>query len=216
MKYVPAQPPVTRDPQQVAEFLMRELRRISDSIGSLVQDGWDDLKNPAQSINLAGSPAPPAIDDTVSAAAATGTLLFSGSLENVIAGIQQVPHAVRLGVPLYPHIHWSLPGGGASTEGVTWVFYYKHLGNPSATFGAWVGPWTGSFVVGNPAIANQHLITEFSLIDMSNVRESACIAWRIHRLGNADSLNATARLIEFDLHARHDRFGSPGIYGGPA
>lgn len=216
MRYVPAQPPVTRDPQQVAEFLMRELRRISDSIGSLSQDGWDDLKMPAQSINLAGSAVAPSVDNSGSAGAVPGTLLFPGNLDADIAGVQQVPHAVRLGVPLYPHIHWSLPGGGASTEGVTWVFYYRHLGNPSATFGAWVGPWTGSFVVGNPGLVNQHMITEFSQIEMVSARESACIAWRLRRLGNTDSLGGVARLIEFDLHARHDRFGSPGLYGGPA
>ena len=60
---------------------------------------WDDLRFPANAINPPGAAADP-IRNT-----STGMLEFSGSADNVIAGIAQMPHAWRAGTSIRPHLH---------------------------------------------------------------------------------------------------------------
>ena len=180
------------DPNKVAEFVMPPL------------GAWDDLRFPAQGINPVGLAAPPAVDDVLTDFA--GTLLFSGSLENVIAGVAQMPHAWRRGSTLKPYIHWSKPVGSASA--VDWVFYYRHIGNIGGTADAWVGPIAGTLSVGSPSSTNSHCITSFGEIDMTGRRESAMICWQIRRLGNTDADTGTARLLEFDIHFQSDKLGT--------
>lgn len=175
----------------------------SDARG-LVTPVWDDLRFPAQGINPAGAVDAPSVDTTLTSF--PGTFLFSGSAENVIAGIAQMPHAWAKGTPIRPHIHWSKTTGSASA--VSWVFYYRHLGFAGDTPSAWVGPIAGTLAVGNQTVTNNHCITTFGEIDMTGKQESACLAWQIRRLGNTDADNATARLYEFDIHFQSDKFGT--------
>lgn len=61
------------------------------TVAEVMHHGWDDLRFPAQGINPAGAASPPAVDEVLTSF--TGTLLFSGSQENVIAGVAQMPHS---------------------------------------------------------------------------------------------------------------------------
>ena len=166
---------------------------------------WEDLRFPAQGINPAGAASPPSVDETLTSL--SGTLLFSGSQENVIAGVAQMPHAWKRGSELRPHIHWSKPVG--SSAAVAWEFYYRHLGFAGDVAGAWVGPVAHTITSGSPTVTNEHVISTFGTISMTGRRESCMLCWQIRRQGNTDADNGTARLYEFDIHYQADKNGTP-------
>ena len=171
---------------------------------SQLTGGWDDLRFPAQGINPTGAASAPSVDDVLSGL--PGTLLFSGSQENIIAGVAQMPHAWRAGSPIRPHIHWSKPVGSASA--VEWEFYYRQLGFPSDVAGNWVGPIAGTLTAGAPETTDAHCITSFGEVSMAGKRESSMLCWQIRRQGATDADNGTARLYEFDIHYLVDKAGT--------
>lgn len=172
----------------------RPVKRVT--VSELLHYGWEDLRFPAAAINPLGATSPPALDDTVTGF--PGTLLFSGSQENIVAGVAQMPHAWEPGTTIKPHIHWSKPVGSA--DAVTWELYYRHLGFPSDVAWDWVGPLAGTISAGDQTVANAHIISGFADIDMAGKRESSMLCWQIRRQGATDADNGTARLLEFDIH----------------
>ena len=208
MKYVPGPSQFVKTAQQLAEYLRRELQRISQSVSSLESEGWTDLRFPAQGINPAGSPAPATVDNTTSANAVPGSLLFSGIGINGVAGIAQFPHGFVPG-PVEPHIH--VRREAASTEGVVFYLNYKIIGNPGDQPGPWV-TLTGSVAVGDFTSAFEHCIITFPRIDLTSYYDSVCLNWYLWRDGASDSYADQVRLYEFDIHYRHRGFGSADIY----
>lgn len=167
-------------------------------------EGWDDLRFPAQAINPAGAADAPSVDNVL--AGFPGTLLFSGTLENVICGVAQMPHAWKRGSAIRPHIHWTKLTGSSSA--VSWVFYYRLIGMVGDAPGDWVGPVAGTIVAGDQTASDQHLISHFGEIDMTGQRESACLNWQVRRLGNTDADNNAVRLLEFDIHFQVSKGGT--------
>lgn len=165
---------------------------------------WDDLRFPASSVNPAGSTAPPAIDDTLDGV--SGTFLFSGTQENVVAIVSQMPHAWKRGSSIHPHIHWEKVT--QSSNAVTWELYYRHIGNPHDVKGEWIGPLAPAGTVGDVNAANQQLLTYWDYLDMTGFKESVITAYRIHRKGNTDAYAGLARLYEFDIHYQKDKGGT--------
>jgi hypothetical protein len=169
--------------------------------------GWDDLRFPANGINPAGVIADPAIDQTETGM--PGTLLFSGTIDNMSAITAQMPHAWKRETSIRPHIHWSMPTGSA--DAVAWELYYRHLGFPSDTAGDWVGPVAGVLAAGDPTTTDSHCITGFGRIEMTGKRESSMLCWQIRRQGATDADNGTARLLEFDIHYYSVKSGTPTV-----
>lgn len=182
------------DVVELSNGVGREVKRLS--VPELLRYGWEDLRFPAQGINPAGAADAPSVDTTLTSF--PGTLLFSGSNENVIAGVAQMPHAWSAGSSIQPHIHWSKPVGSANA--VAWELYYRHLGFPNDVAGDWVGPIAGTITAGDQTASNSHIITSFDAIDMTGKRESSMLCWQIRRQGATDADNGTARLYEFDIH----------------
>jgi hypothetical protein len=179
------------------------------NIGALDGDDppleWDDLRFPASQINPLGSVSPPSIDDTLDGV--TGTLLFSGSQENVVAVQAQMSHAWKRGSSVRPHIHWEKTT--QSSNAVTWELYYRHIGNPGDTKGAWVGPVAPDGTIGDHTADGEQLLTYWPMVEMTNFKESAMTSYRIHRVGDTDAYAGTARLYEFDIHYAKDKNGTP-------
>ena len=96
-------------------------------------DDWDDLRFPASGINPPGAATDPV--RITSLTGYTGAFEFSGSAENLIAGVAQMPHAWKRGTAIRPHIHWTLPVGSANA--VDWRLYLRVIGNPDDVAGAW-------------------------------------------------------------------------------
>ena len=165
--------------------------------------GWTDLRFPAQGINPAGSAAPPTVITDLTGL--TGCLSFSGSLENIIAGVAQMPHEWDRGL-VHPHIHWTKPTGSSSA--VTWEFYYRIVGNPGDVIGSWQGPYSPEATIGDPTVSNAHLLSSFPDIDLTGYIESAILLWRVHRRGDTDAESNAVTLYEFDIHYNSNKPGT--------
>lgn len=176
---------------------------------------WDDLRFPAVGINPIGGGADPTID---TADPFMGTLLFSASATNVIAGVAQMPHTWAEGTEIRPHIHWCPVT--TNTGNVLWRFSYM-IANPynpadgaapaQSTFATTVT--SVSTLIASTGVVGQHLLTTFGAITMTGYKISACIPWKLERLGGdgTDSCTGTARLLEFDIHYQIDSYGSRNI-----
>lgn len=165
---------------------------------------YDDLLAPVTGINPIGAPSDPTV--ITSLADFTGGLSFSGTVENIIAQIYQIPHHAERGAIITPHIHWLKPTGSANA--VTWEYWYRLIGNPGTTSGAWVGPVIGSIVVGDQTVSNQHLITSFGTLTLTGSKESYILATRVHRRGDTDADNNAVTLLSYDTHYRRVSHGS--------
>ena len=165
---------------------------------------WDDLRFPAQAVNPVGALAPPAVDEVETAF--PGTFLFSGSQDQMISGIAQLPHAWAKGTAIRPHIHWSKPTGSASA--VTWQLYVRQIGNPGDVAGAWSNAIAGTIVAGDQETSDNHILSAFGDVAMTDYIESCCLAWRLYRRGTTDADNNAVRLFEFDIHYQIDQLGT--------
>jgi hypothetical protein len=174
---------------------------------------WDDLRMPAQAINPVGGASDPAVDNTESTGV-PGTLLFSGTADNMVGIVFQMPHAWVANVPLAdgstsgvvrPHIHWAKTT--ATTGAVSWEMYYRVLGNPGDTMTAW-----SSAIAGTEAVTSTgdgvHGLTSFGDVTLDGYKSSCLVAVRLYRRGSADAYPSQARLFEFDVHYRVARLGT--------
>lgn len=169
--------------------------------------GWDDLRMPVQAINPLGATSDPTVDTTESSF--PGSLLFSGSADNLVCGFFQLPHRWDRG-SIYPHIHWSKPTGSASA--VTWELFLRDCKNPGEAAGAWSTAYTGSIAAGDQTISDGHILTSFGEVTMAGREESAIMAWRLYRRGSTDAEANAVRLLEFDVHyASNKTFGTTSI-----
>ena len=170
-----------------------------------VEDGyWEDLRFPAQGINPAGSAAPPTVDAT--ATGFPGTLLFSHSADNVIAGVAQLPHSWQRGTALRPHVHWAKTTSATGT--VAWRFRYSWA-DIGETFGAYSTYATGTHVVSHGDTAEKHALTTFpDMTPATGVGESSMICWQLLRDVSEDDYGASVRLFELDFHYQTNKKGT--------
>jgi hypothetical protein len=171
----------------------------------LLKTAWDDLRFPAQGINPAGSAAPPTVDDTTF----PGTLLFSGSADNLVGGVAQMPHAWKPGTVVRPHVHWAKTTSASGV--VVWQFRYSiaDIGDTLSTYSDWI---TGTVVVSDSNTANKHALTTFGDVVMTGVGESGIIVWEFRRFASdsSDTYNAVnARFLELDFHYQINKLGTP-------
>lgn len=167
-------------------------------------EGWDDIRLPVHSISLAGAGLDaPAVDVTLTDY--PGTLLFSGSADNILTGVVQIPTSWKWGTTIRPHIYWSKPVGSASAT--TWTFYYRVLGLASSVHGAWVGPVAVTATSGTPAVTDSMIISSFGEVDLLTDKEATVLAWKLHRLGSTDADNGTARLFTVNFRYLKNKSG---------
>jgi hypothetical protein len=167
---------------------------------------WEDLRFPASGFNPAGSTAPPTADT------ATGLLTFSGTADNIIGGVAQMPHAWKKGSAIKPHVHLIAPTGNAGKNS-RWKFEYNRANNREAFENAY-GSYTAlpTSTVANPNSGTTLLFPDgFGSIDMTGYKESCCILWRITRLAASDVLDDDTTdwvLAEFDIHYQVEKSGT--------
>ena len=202
-------PSSPRDGQIGYNHETQELEIYDSEYGDWIQfygydkdaEHWEDLRFPVQSIDPAGSTAPASRDNT------DGTLLFSPSAVNIIAGVAQIPHGWLRGTAIRPHIHWAPVTTGSGN--VYWRFEYE-----IRNFGeAFTGYSTVNTLDAAEGTSEKHQIHALytSEISMTGIKESAIMKWRISRIGNdgTDDYAANARLLEFDIHYRVGKYGTP-------
>ena len=200
--------------RQFVEEVTRNAQEHAAAINELYDLRWDDLRFTAGAIplNPIGAVAAPTVDSVETDYPAT--LLFSGSADNIIADVAQMPHAMRLGSSIKPHVHWLKKTASANV--VVWEFFYRIIGNVGSAAGAWSSAITrlsndATTTIGTQSAANTHLLTSFGEISMAGYTESALVAWRLYRraASNASDTDTNAvSLISFDIHYQSDARGS--------
>jgi len=158
--------------------------------------GWDDLNFTATGINPPGAASDPARDTT------TGLLSFSGTADNVIAGVAQMKHSWAVGTAVVPHLHvkWANANAGASS----WKLQYKAY----AAVGDVPADYTEITVSASSPGANKAGIISFGRIAMDGLGPSAHVEWIITRLGSSDAYASAITLTDVDFHYLIDSIGS--------
>ena len=168
---------------------------------------WDDLRFPAQGINPPGAVSDPTISTT------TAMLSFSGSADNIIAGIAQMPHSWKPGSSIYPHVHLIYPTANPGKNS-RWKFEYSRANNNDVFENAY-GSYTTLATITVPSSTS----TDYTWLDpdgfgeltMSGYRESCMIMWRITRLASSDAADDDTNAIvlaEFDFHYQIEKAGT--------
>ena len=169
---------------------------------------WDDLRFPAALANPAGSVTPPNYDTT------NGGLLFDAASTEMIFLQAQMPHAWFEGSSIKPHVHWQKTTSAAGD--VLWQLEYKMAPIGEVMDAAFTTLQVSSTVAGTPDsdTANEHLLSSFGEIDMTDYTLSHMILMKLSRIGGdaADTYGADARLLEFDIHFKIDWWGSEAEY----
>jgi len=168
---------------------------------------WDDLQCPPEAFNPAGTPSPPTIDNTT----VPGTWLFSGTTENNLAVIKQMPHRWKQGGTLKPHVHWEKTTTGSGE--VMWQWCYS-IANVGAVFPAYSAYFDGTNAVPHSNTVRKHALDTFPDVDMTGKRESCMICIQFRRLPShaSDTYAADARFLEFDIHYQSDKDGTEDEY----
>lgn len=160
---------------------------------------WEDLRFPAMGINPPGAATDPTRDTT------DGLLSFSGSQDNVCVFQVQMPHGWESGAGSYliPHLH--ILNTAASAGTTTWQLDYK-IANINGNFPATWTTDTINYVV--PAATSTHVMPAFAHIDMTGFTSSSMLVMKLSRLGSSDDYNTAVKLLEYDIHYKHNKFGA--------
>lgn len=166
--------------------------------------GWDDLRFPASAINPLGAVADPQRN------ANTGVLEFAGNADNIIAGVAQMPHSWKRGSAIYPHLHLRFITSAAGNT--RWKLEYD-ISDADTPFIQNYGTYSdgGTITVANPQNAKREILASFNPIQMTGLKESAVVLWRITRLASTDALDTdttAVALLEYDIHYEVDKIGT--------
>jgi hypothetical protein len=166
--------------------------------------GWDDLRFPAQGINPPGAASDPVVST------ATGLLEFSGTADNIICGVAQMPHAWIPGTSIRPHMHLRFPTPAAANTRWKLEYDVADSANPFVNnYGTYSNG--GTITVANPADVKREVLSSFATLPMDGLSESAVIAWKITRLAATDAADtdtSAAVLLEFDIHYQANKIGT--------
>lgn len=187
----------------------------SDEYGIVHPTGlWEDLRFPAQGVSLFGVTDPPDRDGV------TGLLLFDPDVIETIVGVAQMPHAWKSGTTVGPHCHVMIDAGtdiGVGTDTSRWTLQMAPF-DVGDTWDQSTYPYSSTVDQTHTALvggAAAHEIIEFDDLDMTGYQDSACIAWRLARIGNAaeDTYTGDVKLLDFDIHYRVNTLGSLAEFG---
>jgi len=188
-----------------------QIRTLTVDDLSYTDSYFDDLRFQAGGFNPAGSTAPATVNTT------TGLLDFSGTADNIMGGVAQMPHCWKQGTALSPHLHLIFPTSASANT--RWKLEHS-VANISEDFGG-LGDTVITYTpltvitVANPQNVMRHVVAEFGDIDMTGKTMSCCVLWKLTRLAASDAADnhtSAVSLIEFDLHYEIDRPGSREEY----
>ena len=177
---------------------------------------WDDLRVSAEQVRIQGSSNIPGwgvLSNDGSSSAGVYALWFDdNTLEQVFFSVQ-IPHAVKLGSELHPHVHFVPENNGATGATVVWGLEYV-FADIGETFGLTNIIYTDSHYPADAVLAaDKHYVSSFEPIEMQNDGVSGMILCRLFRSpagggGFTDDYAHDAGLLEFDFHVIMDTPGS--------
>ena len=192
----------TNPPFNVAElsrWLQKEFQRLEYELhdyGKWKGGQWDDLRFPASAINKPG-----AASDPIWNTSYVG-YQFSGSAENDLQIVAQIPHSWKLDTNIRPHIHVECASGSVLATHV-WEMSYRWRNN-----GETLTAMTTHTITCTPTSTACLQIHSFPELNGLNKRASSILDIEISRRGDTDSFAGEVILKEFDIHILIDSFGS--------
>ena len=157
---------------------------------------WEDLRFPATTIRQ-GATTKPDYDVTN-----MGLLFPQNDADEIAYIIAQMPHSMKLGTNLYPHVHWVQD----EAELPVWKLayrWYENSGDPTGEFTVLTAT-AHKFTYSSGSILQ---ITDFPEIDGSGINSvSSFVDIKLYRDDNV--VSGDVLLKEFDFHYQVDSFGS--------
>ncbi|HKK62043.1 MAG TPA: hypothetical protein VJ951_05760 [Bacteroidales bacterium] len=186
---------------------------LNDTLENIIQNVaeknlWNDVRVSATAVKTGGSA--PGFG-SFGSSGNLKTYLFSSSSDEEVHFNIQMPHGVKLGTKIYPHVHWAPTTGDAGT--VCWKLEYewanvKSDNSSDYTFGA---PSTIDGTDTTNSTAWEHFATELDEINI-DFNLSSMLVCRLYRDTSEDTYGADAALLEFDIHVLLDSIGSKERY----
>lgn len=174
---------------------------------------WDDYVVPIVGANATGASAPALIKVNDDGAGSTGVFAYNfiHTAEREVMFILQLPHRVKAGTSVKPHIHWE--AGTAGAGNVIWGLEYVISNIGVAAGGTTIIKTAATATSG--AVKTQQ-ITGFPEIVGTNIKESTLINCRLFRDATnvLDTYAAGAIALNFDIHFRVEKLGSVEEYPG--
>lgn len=163
---------------------------------------WEDLRFPAQGIQIGNLSTPPTQNAT------TGLLEFAHTSTQTIGVLAQFPHSWKEGSVISPHVHWRKTTNAAG--GVQWTLRYKWIENGEVE-PAWSSIINSTLISAlDPGSTQASAISTFGEISGAGKSISSMLLIQLGRDHDAagDTYGAAATLYEFDIHYQIDTLGS--------
>ena len=172
----------------------------------------DDYVVPIVGANAAGIKPPGLVKVNDNGAGSTGVYYygFDASTEEEVFFTIQLPHRVKAGTGIRPHIHWGPVNANAGN--VVWGLEYCISNVGEAASNTTIITATGAA----PGALRTQVITSFPEIAGTDIRESTLLNCRFFRKA-ADALDtyaADAVAMSFDIHFQVEKLGSIEEYPG--
>jgi len=169
---------------------------------------WDDMRVAMTATKRGESKQPGFVKFKDDDSGSQGIFLyhFDKATEEELYFEVQLPHSMKEGTELRPHIHWAKPTD--TTGDVIWGLEYTMAG---------VGDtWEDTTIIKTDATpattdgADIHMISAFPSISTSDINLSGMICCRLFRDATnvLDTYDADAATLEFDFHYQIDALGS--------
>lgn len=171
---------------------------------------WDDLRVALTTTKLGGVKDPGFAQLASDGAGSTGVYAyhFDKTTEEEVFCAVQMPHSWEEGSDIEPHVHW-LPTD-TDTGAVVWGLEYAWL-----DFDGTLGNTTILTVTdAADGTDGKHQLASFGTISGAGHTVSSMLMCRVFRKAAdaADTYNADAAALEFDIHYQRDAAGSDNQY----
>lgn len=175
---------------------------------------WDDLRVPATSTKLGGAKDPSFGQWITDGLGSQGvyTYFFGSGIEEEVFITVQMPHAWLEGSEIKPHVHWFPVANFSGT--VVWGLEYLVLPPREIAAPGTTTTVASEAITAGPGLVDQHLITGFPAIDMTDNPVSTILLFRLYRdaTSPSDTYGADTGFLEFDIHYLSDSIGSIGEF----
>lgn len=171
-------------------------------------NNWTDIRVSGSSAKSGAGLKAPGFDkfrDDGAGSDGVFTYAFDKAAEEEVLFAVQIPHSYEPGTELRPHVHWS-PGASEHTGTCRWALEYT-----IASYGK-AFPVTKTIIMDDAGggVAYAHQIADGADIPGTDIKESAMLICRLYRdaTNAADTFDADAFLLEFDLHFKQNKLGT--------
>ena len=179
--------------------------------GTLVFNGnastWEDIQVPGFSVITQGSADP----DLEIFKDNTRAYAFDDNTEQEVFFTVQLPHSMKQGSTIYPHVHFSTATGGSGTEVVRWVLEYFWANIDQVYSGATASTAAGTETIASNAYTHQVTKSFDSITPGAGTQDkiSSILICRLYRdVDVANDFTGDVYFLQFDIHYEKNTTGS--------